>query len=140
MALLDFLKKREKGMPKKQDEEAKKKNVKGEEKSAGKKSSKTVELKYSGIAHRVLREPHVTEKSTDLTNLNQYVFRVFKSARKPEIKRSVEDVYGVHVINVSKIKVSGKERRRGRHVGWKAGYVKAVVTLKKGERIEILPH
>lgn len=140
MALLDFIKKKEKGMPKKQSEEAAKKKAESEVRGANKKDLKKTELKSSGSAFQVLKEPHITEKSTDLTKFNQYVFRVFKNANKTEIKKSIEEMYGVHVVGISKVKIPRKQRRRGRQQGWKSGYVKAIVRLKEGERIEVLPH
>ncbi|OGZ58795.1 MAG: 50S ribosomal protein L23 [Candidatus Spechtbacteria bacterium RIFCSPHIGHO2_02_FULL_43_15b] len=88
----------------------------------------------------MLKQPHITEKSTDLTKVNQYVFRVFSNTTKAEIRKAVQDIYGVHVEKVSKIKMPGKKRRRGRQIGWRSGYTKAVVKLRKGEIIEVLPH
>lgn len=102
--------------------------------------SAPVTLKESRTAWRILRSPHVTEKSSDLTRFNQYTFKVVGNPAKPEIKKSVEEVYGVHVQRVRKISLPGKKRRRGRHFGWKSGYKKAVVTLRQGEKIEVLPH
>lgn len=100
----------------------------------------TVVLRESRTAWRILKEPHVTEKSTNLTQFNQYVFKIIRNPSKQEIKKSIEEVYGVHVDKVRKTSVPGKKRRRGRHVGWKPGYKKAIVTLREGEKIEVLPH
>ena len=112
---------------------------KTEEKKAGP-ASKRVTLRESKIAWRVLSNPHVTEKATDLTRFNQYSFKVLSNPSKMEIKRSVEEVYNVHVDKVRKISIRGKKTRRGRHIGWRSGYKKAIVTLQKGEKIEVLPH
>lgn len=154
MALLNFFKKPKKekapvpskrGVSKDAKGERITKPKKGKSPSAGAKSIKTetsqestpVVLKESRTAWRVLRNPHVTEKATELTAFNQYVFRVFQNPSKPEIKRAVEEVYDVHVQRVRKIAVPRKKRRRGRHVGWKPGYKKAIVALRKGEKIEV---
>ncbi len=91
------------------------------------------------IAPLVLEAPHITEKATRLGEENQYVFRVSKRATKPEIKRAIEEVYGVEVIKVRTIKMVPKRRRLGRSVGWKKGYKKAIVKIKEGQKIEILP-
>ena len=101
---------------------------------------KVVSLKESRVAWRILREPHVTEKSADLTKLNKYVFKVIGNPSKPEVKKAIEETHGVHVEKVAKISLPGKKRKRGRHIGWKPGYKKAIVTLRKGESIEVLPH
>jgi len=107
-----------------------------------KKGAKTgrISLKESRFAWRVLREPHVTEKSTYLVASNKYTFKIFDYATKPEVKRAIEDIYGVDVINVNKVSVPRKQRRRGRQMGWRSGYTKAIVTLKEGDKIEVLPH
>jgi large subunit ribosomal protein L23 len=104
------------------------------------KASAPAALKESRTAWRILRAPHVTEKSSDLTRFNHYTFRVIGNPSKPDIKKSVEEVYGVHVERVRKISLPGKQRRRGRHLGWKSGYKKAIVILRQGEKIEVLPH
>lgn len=148
MAILDFLKQKEKGMPKRsKGGKAESAPESTEAPKAGKKRKKkegvppkTFEIKASKSAYKVLKEPHVTEKSTYLTKSDQYVFRTFSNATKPEIKKSIEEIYGVHVESVTKQVVPGKKRRRGRITGWKSGYTKAIVKLRKGETIEVLPH
>jgi large subunit ribosomal protein L23 len=85
----------------------------------------------------VLRSPHITEKTSDAAALNKYVFRVDRTTNKDRVRRAVEARYGVGVAEVNILNVHGKERRRGRQIGWKQGYKKAVVTVKKGESIEI---
>jgi len=100
---------------------------------------KTREKKHSISSSEILNSAHVTEKATDLTKKRQYVFNVSPGANKTEIKRAVEDVYGVDVESVRTIKVPGRERRLGRHKGWKSGYKKAIVKVAEGQEIEILP-
>ena len=95
--------------------------------------------KETGVAPLILKSVHVTEKATDLTKKNQYVFKVFPDSSKQEIKKAVEEVYGVDVLKVRQIRVKRKQRRLGRTFGWRKGYKKAIVTLKEGQRIEILP-
>ncbi|MBZ9572817.1 50S ribosomal protein L23 [Patescibacteria group bacterium] len=91
------------------------------------------------MAPLILKSAHVTEKATDLTRENQYVFKVFPRATEQEIKKAVEEVYGVDVLKVRTIKVRRKQRRLGRTLGWRKGYKKAIVTLKEDQKIEILP-
>lgn len=141
MALLDFFKKRKKGLapPKSSEQQAGRRDGSKSEKSQ-KGEKKVLALKASKSAWRVLRAPHVTEKSTNLTALNQYVFKMLGSPAKPEVKKAIEEIYGVNVLAVRKIAVPRKKRRRGRRVGWRPGYTKAIVSLRAGQRIEVLPH
>jgi len=91
------------------------------------------------VAPTVLSRPQITEKATFLMEKNQYIFQVFKTATKPEVKKAVEEVYGVNVEKVRIINVDRKRKRLGRTTGWKKGYKKAIVTLKKGQEIELIP-
>jgi large subunit ribosomal protein L23 len=92
-----------------------------------------------GEAHRVLKTPQVTEKATGLVGQNQYVFKVWPKTNKVETKKAIEDLYGVDVISVKIIKVPRKQRRLGRISGWRKGYKKAIVKIKEGQKIEVLP-
>lgn len=92
-----------------------------------------------GQAYRILKAPHITEKATDLARKNQYVFRIWERANKVEVKKAIEDIYKVKVIDVKIIKVPPKRRRLGRISGWKKGYKKAIVKIKEGQKIELFP-
>ncbi|OGZ67700.1 MAG: 50S ribosomal protein L23 [Candidatus Staskawiczbacteria bacterium RIFCSPHIGHO2_02_FULL_34_9] len=85
-----------------------------------------------------MREPHVSEKGTMLSENNQYVFKVSPRSNKQEIKKSVEGIYGVNVLSVNIIKIPPKKRRLGKTEGFRKKYQKAVVTIKEGQKIEIL--
>lgn len=102
---------------------------------------KRVEVREAApsIAWQVLKSPHVTEKAADLAEISQYVFRVRSGANKPMVKRAVEDLYGVEVVSVHITNVPPKKRMRGRIEGWRKGYKKAIVRIKEGQKIEILP-
>lgn len=100
-----------------------------------KKDKKTVS---SGeIITGVLRYAHVTEKTSDFSKKNKSVFLVNPGANKTEIMRAVQAKYGVVCEAVNIINSPGKERRRGKQIGWKPGFKKAIITLKKGQSIEI---
>ncbi|MFH2068124.1 MAG: 50S ribosomal protein L23 [Candidatus Omnitrophota bacterium] len=87
----------------------------------------------------IIRFPLVTEKgSSFLQPHNKYQFSVLPSANKPEIKKAVEKIYKVKVIAVHISNFTGKKRNYRRQAGKKADWKKAVVTLKKGERIEFV--
>lgn len=94
-------------------------------------------------AYQIIKEPHITEKANFLAEQNKYVFKVFKQANKVEVKKAVEVLYGVKVERVHMIHLAAKRRRLGRHEGWrqglKKGFKKAIVTLKQGDKIELLP-
>lgn len=92
-----------------------------------------------GEAYKILKFPHVTEKATTLAGKNQYVFKVWKKSNKVEIKKAIEDLYGVDVTSVKIINVPARRRRLGRISGWRKGYKKAIVKIKEGQKIEVLP-
>jgi large subunit ribosomal protein L23 len=86
----------------------------------------------------VIVEPVITEKITkDSPKLSKYAFRVQPSANKKEIKAAVEKIFNVHVLRVNTLNVSGKWRRVRFQPGKTANWKKAIVTLKKGEKIDI---
>lgn len=81
--------------------------------------------------------PHITEKATFLQKNNAYVFKVKNKTNKVIIARDVKKIYGVVPTKVSIINVPSKQVFvRGKH-GAKAGYKKAIVYLKKGEKINL---
>ena len=81
--------------------------------------------------------PLVTEKTTNLSEQNKIVFKVNKYAKKDSIKRSIEKIFKVNVI---KINIINKQNRtkltRGKKVKV-SGYKKAIITLKKGQSIDL---
>lgn len=90
----------------------------------------------SEVAWKSLHSPLISEKSTFLEKQGKYVFKALQRTNKPEIKKSIEDLYGVKVEKVNIVNIKRKSRKLGRTEGWKPGYKKAIVTLKKGEKIE----
>jgi large subunit ribosomal protein L23 len=84
--------------------------------------------------------PVVSEKSTWLGEQGKYVFEVAPGANKIQIKRAVEEAFAnkkVQVDSVNILRVTGKQRRRGRSVGMTRSWKKAVVTLKAGQRLDL---
>ena len=81
--------------------------------------------------------PFVTEKSTNLSEQNKIVFKVPSNANKNNLKKSIEKIFKV---NVTKINIINKQKRtkltRGRKVKV-SGYKKAIITLKKGQNIDL---
>ncbi|MDD5341611.1 MAG: 50S ribosomal protein L23 [Patescibacteria group bacterium] len=88
-------------------------------------------------AYRVLVAPIVTEKATDLVSKNKYAFEVTKESNKVEIKKAIKNVYGFEPVSVRIVNVRGKDVSYGRMSGKRKSWKKAIVTLKKGDKIEI---
>ncbi len=88
--------------------------------------------------YEVVLRPLLTEKGTRLKDEgNQYVFKVARTATKVEIKRAIEQLFKVTVLDVRTLRVRGKVKRLGRFQGRRADWKKAVATLKTGESIEL---
>lgn len=156
MALLDIFKKIKKRLRKKKKEEKKivlpadrqeKKEAKKEKEFLKiPKVEKEIKIKpprtKKGIpemAYRILSFPNITEKATFLTKENKYIFRVYPDANKTEIKKVIGDMYGVDVVDVKIINIPAKKRRFKKQIGWRKGYKKAVIEIKEGQKIEVLP-
>lgn len=77
----------------------------------------------------IIKRPIVTEKSMNAMGNRKYTFIVDTHANKFEIKHAVEKVFGVKVDNVCTMKMLGKEKRVGVHIGRRPDWKKAVVTL-----------
>lgn len=91
----------------------------------------------TGDAHRILRNPVVSEKAAHLADQNQYVFEVAVSANKNAVAEAVEQVYGVKPRRVHIVMMPGKEVRFGGRVGTQKTWKKAIVTLPTGKRIKL---
>jgi large subunit ribosomal protein L23 len=89
--------------------------------------------------YKHLKSAHVTEKAGDLAKKNQYIFKIQSEANKTEIKKAVEDIFKVNITAVKIINIPSKKRRLGKILGWKKGYKKAIITIKEGQKIELLP-
>lgn len=87
----------------------------------------------------IIKTALTTERSTNLrTEHNKYVFVVDGDANKIEIKKAVEELFKVKVLDVTTMTVHGKTKRLGRFEGKKSDWKKAVVRLHSGETIEQL--
>ncbi|HNZ83749.1 MAG TPA: 50S ribosomal protein L23 [Candidatus Pacearchaeota archaeon] len=137
MALLDILKNKE------EKETKKKKNVAKEVKEEKKEKEISVSKeKLSDISNGqslvLIKKPYITEKATFLSESGKYVFIVPDNANKIEIKKAIQDIYKVKVEKLNKIKVKPKEIGFGKNKGFTKRFVKIVVTVKKGQKIDIL--
>ncbi len=91
------------------------------------------------MIYSVVKRPLFTEKGTTLKeNENKLLVEVDPKANKIEIKKAMEDIFKVKVEKVATIKQHGKRKRWGKSVGMTSPRKKAVVTLKKGEKLDFI--
>ena len=88
--------------------------------------------------YQVLVKPTITEKSTLLQESGKYTFQVNEGANKVEVKEAVEKNFGVTVLDVNITNLHGKKKRYGPRVKQRPDIKKAVVTLKQGDRINLI--
>ena len=87
--------------------------------------------------YQVLLRPLITEKATNLTGENKYVFEVDTRANKNQIREAIALSFKVRVIKVNTMNVRGKRRRMGRRITHTRNWKKAVVTLAEGDTIQL---
>ncbi len=84
----------------------------------------------------IIIAPIITEKSSLIKeSQNSYTFKVSINANKIEIRKVIEQIFNVKVVNVNTIKYKGKPKRLGRYAGKRADWKKAIVTLAEGQTI-----
>ena len=89
-------------------------------------------------AHEVLLRPRITEKASNMAEETPLVvFEVPVDANKSEIKNAVQSVFDVEVDSVRTMVVRGKIKRRGRFVGKRSNWKKAIVKLAEGQEIDL---
>jgi len=101
------------------------------------KSDKESKTSVKKDSFKILVKPLITEKATNLVSANKYAFIVALKANKIEIAKAVKAVYNVTPIKVNVINMDGKVVTRGRIKGQRSDFKKAIVTLKKGESIQL---
>lgn len=85
----------------------------------------------------IILKPVISEKTTDLTGINKYVFRVAMKANKLLIAGAIKELFGVKPEKINIMTVRGKNRRLRFRTGKRSAWKKAIVTLKPGEKIEL---
>jgi large subunit ribosomal protein L23 len=89
--------------------------------------------------YSIIKKPLFTEKGGNLKeSQNKILIEVSKDANKIDIKKSIEEIFNVKVEKVSTMNVSGKWKRYGRSLGKRPDRKKAVITLKKGEKLDFI--
>ena len=81
--------------------------------------------------------PIVTEKSSSLSEFNKIVFKVHKGSTKSSIKKSIEKIFKVNVVKIHTINLKGVTKMIRNKKTFKSGYKKAIITLKKGQSIDL---
>jgi large subunit ribosomal protein L23 len=95
--------------------------------------SKEVDIRH----YDVILSPHITEKSTLLSEHNAVVFKVADKASKPEIKAAVEALFDVKVAGVNTLVTKGKTKRWRGKAYRRSDVKKAIVTLAEGQSIDV---
>ncbi len=88
-------------------------------------------------AYDVILSPSITEKSTLVSEHNQVIFNVRRTATKPEIHAAVEKLFNVKVKAVNTLNRKGKVKRFKGVIGRRSNVKKAIVTLEEGQSIDI---
>ena len=84
-----------------------------------------------------IRNPIITEKATILSEQNKTVFKVHEKANKKIIKKNIEKLFKVNVVKVNIINQKTKMKLKQGKKSYKPGYKKAIITLKKGQSIDL---
>jgi len=86
-------------------------------------------------AYDIVIRPIITEQSMEDLDIKKYAFEVAKDANKVEIKKAIEEIFGVTVIKVNTLNVNGKEKRTGAYPkGKTASWKKAIVKLSEDSK------
>ncbi len=102
-------------------------------------SKESKKISFGGVSSKILLSPHVTEKASLLVGKNQYIFKVHSEATKFAVAHAIKEAFGADAKNVNIITIHSRERRVGRTLGTKPGFKKAIVTLKEGQHIDLMP-
>ena len=84
-----------------------------------------------------IRQPIITEKATILSEQNKTVFKVHSGANKNSIKKNIEKIFKVKVVKINIVNTKSKKKIKQGKISTKPGYKKAIITLKKGQSIDL---
>ena len=87
-------------------------------------------------SYDIIKRPIITEKAALLAEKAVYTFEVAKDANKVEIKKAIEEIFGVKVVAIRTVNVHRKPKRMSRYEGFKSAYKKAIVRLEPGQTIK----
>ena len=94
-------------------------------------------LNVSRSNGQIIKYPIITDKATRLLENNQYSFIVDRYSDKLLIKAAIESLFDVKVTKINTCRLPRKQKRVGKYIGWKPQYKKAIVTLSKGDVINL---
>ncbi|MFA5841242.1 MAG: 50S ribosomal protein L23 [Candidatus Paceibacterota bacterium] len=95
-------------------------------------------MKSINVTKNPIKNPRITEKASNAFEHNVYTFDITQSANKTEIKKAIFALYKVHPVKVNVLTVPKKEIMSKGKAGVKGGGRKALVYLKKGDKIEFV--
>ncbi len=98
--------------------------------------AKAKKIEAAEWMYEIIRQPHITEKTTLGSQYSQVTFRVPNTATKPQIKQAVETLFDVKVKAVNTLIQKGKTKRFKGIVGTRVSFKKAVITLEEGQTID----
>ena len=87
--------------------------------------------------YEIIKQPVVTEKTTKISENNQFVFKVENKSSKQDIKIAIEKIFKVKVKSINTIKIKGKTKVFKGKVGKRSDFKKAIVSLVKGQSIDL---
>ncbi|MFA5175091.1 MAG: 50S ribosomal protein L23 [Patescibacteria group bacterium] len=139
MSLIDRLLKKKKEESKKNETPPKKEVVESAQKIADKEpvARKSTKTNLQSAAYKILLYPLVTEKAAIAESVNKYTFVVSRSANKKQIKKAINDVYGVIPESVNTANIDGRVLKSRGIPGRRSDYKKAIVALPAGKTINI---
>ncbi|MDD4476721.1 MAG: 50S ribosomal protein L23 [Patescibacteria group bacterium] len=139
MSLIDRLLKKKKEESKKNETPSKKEAVESTQKIADKEpvARKLTKTNLQSAAYKILLYPLVTEKAAIAESVNKYTFVVSRSANKKQIKKAMNDVYGVVPESVNTVNIDGRVLKSRGIPGRRSDYKKAIVALPAGKTINI---
>ena len=89
--------------------------------------------------HTIIKKPLFTEKGAKLKETeNKVLVEVAKDVNKLEIKRAIEEIFKVKVEKVATVTTNGKWKKQGKSIGKRPDRKKAIITLKKGEKLDFI--
>lgn len=138
MSILDKIIKKDKEKESSEKDIKPIKSVKRQKKEAVPKTKKVSKDKIPNGYFDLIRRPHISEKTFNLSKEGQYVFIVSDGANKSEIKKAVENLYGVSVVSVNIVSVPSKPKMSKGKPSVRSGYRKAIVKLAKGQNIDVM--
>ena len=90
-----------------------------------------------GYIYEIIISPIVTEKTNLQSSENKFTFKIKDFATKIDVEKAVKEIFGVDVIKINIVNTKGKTKRFRGRIGKKSNIKKAIVTMKKGQQIDL---